>query len=197
MPRHAQNHVQRGGGQAVRRIGGEHDPLGRHPREQLDDVERKEAGGVIQDAGVLGQASREDPLVADRAVGEDQDRAGVAQGEIDEALGERGQTPAGVDQDGHARGFGEAEHIVHLRPVEHEVLGPGMELDAARTRRQAAFALGQRAFGGIQPAEGGESPFAFAGPADHAIVGQAVGGMALGVVQGEHARPACVGIVEL
>jgi hypothetical protein len=72
-----------------------------------------------------------------------------------------------------------------------------VQLDAACTRRQAAFALGQGAFGGIQTAEGCEPALAFAGPRDHAIIGDPVCGMALGIVQREHARPARLGVVEL
>ena len=78
----AQRHVERRRRQAVGRIGGEHDPLGRHAREQLDHVQREEARDVVEHARVVGQARGEDPLVADRAVGQDQHRAGMAQREI-------------------------------------------------------------------------------------------------------------------
>ena len=121
----------------------------------------------------------------------------MAQGEIDESLRQRGQAASGVDQDRHARVFGEREHAVHVRPVEHEVLGSGVELDAARAGGQAALALGERALGRVQAAERRQPLFAFAGPRQHAVVGHAVGGVALGVVQGEHARSACPGVVEL
>ena len=40
------------------------------------------------------------------------------------------------------------------RAVEHEVLRARMQLDPARARRQAAFALGERVFGGVQATEG-------------------------------------------
>ena len=67
----------------------------------------------------------------------------------------------------------------------------------ARAGRQAALALGQRIFGGIQAAEGDQPPFAFARPGEHAVVGHAVGGAALGVVQRKHAGPARARVVEL
>ena len=145
---------------------------------------------------MVGQARGQDALVADRAVREDQDGAGMAQGEVDEALGERRQAASGVDQDRHAGALGEAEHAVHLLAVEHEVLGSRVQLDAARAGRQAAFALGERVFGRVEPAERHQPPVAFARPREHAVVGQAVGGVALGVVQREHARPARPGRVE-
>ena len=69
-----------------------------------------------------------------------------------------------------------AKMPVHLLAVEHEVLGAGVQLDAARAGRQAAFALGERVFGGVQPAEGDQPPVAFARPREHAVVGHAVGG---------------------
>ncbi len=48
--------VERGSGQAVGGVRGEHDPLGGHAREQLDHVEREEAGDVVEHARVAGQA---------------------------------------------------------------------------------------------------------------------------------------------
>ena len=72
-----------------------------------------------------------------------------------------------------------------------------MQLDAARSGRQAAFALGDRIFGGVQAAERSEPTLAFRGPRDDAVVGDAVGGPALGVVQWKHARAAGAGVVEL
>jgi hypothetical protein len=158
MPRHAQRHVQGGGGQPVRWIGGEHDPLGRHAREQLDHVEREEAGGVVQHARMVGQPRGEDPLVADRAVRQDQDGARMAQGEIDEALRERRQTAAGVDQDRHAGVFGEGEHIVHVRPSNTKSWARGWSLMPRAPLARQRSALGQRAFGGVQAAEGREPP---------------------------------------
>ncbi len=193
---HAQRHVERRGGHAVGRIGGEHDPLRRHPREQLDHVEGKEAGDVIQHARVIGQARGEDPLVADRAMREDEDDPGMAQGEIDKTLRQWWKAAPGVDQNRHACRFGESEDIVHVLPVEHEVLGSRVQLDAACTVRQAALALRERFLGGIQPAERRESPIAFRRPGEHSVVGHAVGGVALGIVQRKHARPPCPGLVQ-
>ena len=158
MPRHPQGHVQRRGGQAVGGIGGEHDPLRRHSREQLDDVEREEAGDVVEHAGMVGQAGGEDPLIADRTVGEDQDGAGMAQREIDEALSERRQATSGVDQDRHTCLFGEREHALHVLSVEHEVLRPRMQLDAARAGREAALALASGSSAGSRRQNGTSRP---------------------------------------
>ncbi len=111
----AQRHVEGRRGHAVGRVGGEHDPLGGHAREQLDHVEREEAGDVVEHARVVGQARGEDALVADRAVREDQHRARMAQREVDEPVGERRQAAAGMDQDRHPRLLGQLEDAVHLR----------------------------------------------------------------------------------
>src|SRR5207248_5128055 len=98
------------------------------------------------------------------------------------------QPTPGVDEDRNARAFRQAEHVVHLAAVELEVLRAGVELDAARSRPQATLALSERAFGGIQTTERHQPPVALARPLQHTIVGDAICGAALGVVQGEHAR---------
>ena len=165
MRGHAQRHVERGGGQAVGGVGGEHDPLGRHAREQLDHVEREEAGDVVEHARMVGQARGEDPLVADRAVGEDQHGLGMAQGEVDEAVAPAAAVPRPAwIRIGTLAASASAKTPVHLRAVEHEGLGSRMQLDPARARRQAALALGQRIFGRVQAAEGDQSPVALAAP---------------------------------
>ena len=83
---------------------------------------------------MIGQPRAEDALVADRAVREDQHRAGVAQREVGEPVGERRQPAPGVDQDRHARLFGELEDVVEVAAVEDEVLRARVELDAAAPR---------------------------------------------------------------
>ncbi len=102
-----------------------------------------------------------------------------------------------MDQDRRLSVFGEREDRAHLRAVEDEVLRARMQLDAARSRGETAFALGDRIFGGVQAAEGREPALAFGRPRDHAVVGEAVGGTTLGVVQREHARTPRTGVVEL
>ena len=134
-------------------VGREHDPLGGHAREQLHDVEREEAGGVVEHPGVIGEHRGEDPLVADRPVGEDQHDLGVAQRELGEAPCDRGQPAAGVDQDRHAGLIGHLEDPLELAPVEGEPLRAGVELDPARARRDAAFRLGDRPVEGVEAAE--------------------------------------------
>jgi len=54
--RDSQGHVEPARGQAIGWVRGEHDPLGRHPREKLHHVDREEARSVIQGARVIGQA---------------------------------------------------------------------------------------------------------------------------------------------
>ena len=89
------------------------------------------------------------------------------------------------------------EDALHLGSVEPEVLGSGVQLDAARAGRQTAFALCERLFGRVEAAEGDQPPLALLRPGEHAVVGHAIGGPALGVVQREHARAPRAGIVEL
>ena len=72
-----------------------------------------------------------------------------------------------------------------------------MQLDPTRARRDAALGLRDRLFEGVQAAERDQPALAFAGPREHAVVGDAVGGVALGVVQREHARAPRAGVVEL
>ena len=86
---------------------------------------------------------------------------------------------------------------LHLGAVERKGLRARVQLDAAGSLGDAALALGDRGFGGIESTERDQASLAFAGPLQHAVVGQAVGGLALGVVQREHAGPARVGGIEL
>ena len=101
----------------------------------------------------------------------------MAHGEVREPVGERRQSPPGMDQDRDPRVFGEREDGPHLRTVEDEVLRARMQLDPARAGGQAAFALVDRIFGGVQAAERGEPAVAFRGPCDDAVVGDAIGGL--------------------
>ena len=146
---------------------------------------------------MVGQTRGQDALVADRAMREDQHDVRVAHRQVRQPIGERRQSPAGMDQDRHPCAVGEREDGAHLRAVEHEVLSARVQLDAARSAAQAAFALGDRIFGGVQAAERGETTLAFRSPRDDAVVGDAVGGASLGVVQREHARAPRAGVVEL
>src|SRR6185437_4926541 len=164
--------------------------LGGHAREQLDQIEREKAGRVIEHARMVGQPRGEDSLVTDRRVREDQDNLGVAQREVGQAIGDRRHPASRVDQDRYLRFFGEREDAVHLRAIERKCLGAWMQLDPARALRDATLTLCHGCFRRIEPAEGDQTFFAFAGPPEDAVVGDAVGGLALGVMQGKHARPA-------
>ena len=145
---------------------------------------------------MAGQARCEDSLIADRAVREDQHHLGVAQRDVCEAVGDRRHAAPRVDQNRDLGFPGQGKDRVHPGTVERKGLGTWMQLDAARPRRQAALALGCRFFGWVQSAEGEQSAFAFASPSEHAVVGHAIGGTALGVVQREDAGPACARVVQ-
>ena len=161
----AQREVERGGGHSVGRVRGEHEPLGGDAREQLDHVHGEEAGQVVEDARVVGQQRGQDPLVADGAVGEDQDGAGVAQGRRPPDPRATGGIPRPAwIRIGTPGLFGEREDVVHLRAVELEALGARVQLHAARAVADAALGLGDRVFGGVQPAERDQAPVAFPGP---------------------------------
>ena len=73
----------------------------------------------------------------------------------------------------------------------------GCSLMPRCSRRQAALRLVERIFGRVQPAERHQPPIAFPRPGEHPVVGHAIGRVAVGVVQGEHARPARPRVVEL
>src|SRR5271169_693624 len=123
---------------------------------------------------MLREAAGEDSLIADRAVCQDQHRAGVAAGDVDQAGRERWQAAPGVNQDRNADALGECEDRVHLTAVEHEVLRSRMQLDPSRAGREAAFALGKRSFRWVQPTERDEPAVALAGPGKDTVVGRAV-----------------------
>ena len=197
MARHAQSHVQGGRRHAIGRVGGKDDALGGHAREELDHVQREEAGDVVQNARVLSKAGRDDSLVADRPVRQDQHGPRMAQGEVDEPRCKRRQPASGVNQNGYAGAFGEREDLVHVLAVEHETLGPGVQLYPASPGGQTPFALRQWAFGGIETAEGREPSVAFARPtrARDRLAGDRQDGAR--VVEGENACPARFGLVEL
>ena len=146
---------------------------------------------------MIGQARGEDALVADRAVGEDEDYLWMAQREIGQAVGDWRHPTTCVDQDGHAGFFCEGEDSLHLGAVEGKRLRAGVQLDPAGALCDATFSLGDRCFGGVEATEGDQPPLAFACPLEYAVVGEGVGGLALGVVQWEHARSACRCEVEL
>ena len=146
---------------------------------------------------MVSQARGQDALVTDRAMSEDQHDLRMAHRQVREPICERRQSPTGVNQDRHPSVFCEREYGAHLRAVEYEVLRARMQLDAACSRRQAAFTLEDRIFGGIQATKGREPALAFRGPRDDPIVRNAVGGSALGVVQRKHARALGVRIIEL
>ena len=99
---------------------------------------------------MVGQSRRQDPLVADRSVGEDQRRAGMAQRQFGKPVGKRWQATPGVNQDRHGSLFGEREDAVHLLAVELERLRARMQLDPARAHRKTALGLVDRVFGRIE-----------------------------------------------
>ena len=102
-----------------------------------------------------------------------------------------------MDQHRHLGFLGEFEDVVERAVVEHEVLRARVQLDPPGAVAEAPFALRERVFERVEAAERHEPSLALPGPCQHAVVGQAVAGTALGVVQGEHACPSRLGRIEL
>ena len=85
--------------------------------------------------------------------------------------------------------LGEREDRLDAAADQAERLRPGVQLDAARARRQAALRLGQRDRpSGSSRQKGMNRPSLSAAHAQHAVVGHAVAGDALGIVQREDQR---------
>ena len=70
-------------------------------------------------------------------------------------------------------------------------------LQSARSRVDTALGLRDRAFRGIKAGEGHEPSLAFRRPRQNPVVGDAVAGAPLRVVEGEHARTRAGGLIEL
>jgi hypothetical protein len=93
-----------------------------------------------------------------------------------------------VDQDWDARVARHLEDRRRGRVGELELLGAGVQLDPAGALGQAALGLRDRILLGVEPAVRDQPTVADPSPFEHAIVGYAVGGMALGIVEGKHHR---------
>ena len=93
-----------------------------------------------------------------------------------------------MDEDRHARVAGDREDRARRRDAELERLRARVELDAARAAGEAALGLADRVLGRVQAAVRDEPPAALGRPLEHAVVRDAVAGVAVGVVEGESAR---------
>ena len=173
----------------IRGIGREDDPLRGHARKQLDDIDGRERGGVVETRWVVGEPGREHALAGDAGVGEDEGDFGKAQGQLGQWVHRR-HPPPGVDQDRHSSIPGDGEDRLGGRVVEAEGLGAGMQLDPPRTERQAAFRLSNGMISRIEPAVRGQSTVALIRPGQHAIVGPPVSRVPIRVVEREDACPA-------
>ena len=101
-----------------------------------------------------------------------------------------GNPAAGVDQHRQLALVGERDQLPHVRMVERELLGAGVELDPASPGREAALGLGDGVVVRVHAAEGHEQPVRFPRRLDHGVVGRRV---AVGLVHREHERAAGAG----
>ena len=135
---------------------------------------------------MLGEADGEHALVGDRGVREHDDDVGEAQRELGERLHRR-HPATGVDEDGDAGLIGDAPDRLGGGVPEAEGLRAGMELDTPGATREAPLRLLHRLLGRVEPAVREQPAAGFPSPGEHPVVRDAVGGMALGIVQRERA----------
>ena len=99
---------------------------------------------------------------------------------------ERGDAAAGVAEDRQALLVREREDRLQVGMVEREALGARVQLDAAGTRRECPFGLGERGVVRVETAEREQAPAGRLGLADDHVVRLAV---AAGLLHGEDDRP--------
>ena len=186
--RHAHRGVEAADGPAVRDVGGEDDPLGGDSCEQLDDIQRREAGRVVEDVRMICEPVREHALIGKGGVCQDERHVRKAPREIREWIHPR-HPAAGVDQDRDARIPGDGEDRFGGRIPEPEGLRARVQLDAAGSSGQAALRFADRIVGRVQSAVRNDPPAAVGGPGQHAIVGATIARAAVRVVKRERARP--------
>ena len=136
--------------------GVEHLPR-RDEAEEVEKIERAPDRGVEEDAGVAREAVRERGEVGDAAVGDDQLRLGPLD-EVGEAVGDRRQAAAAVDQDRDPALGRELEDGASRSSFSVELLRPRMQLDPARAGVEAACRLPDRLLVQVEAHERDEPP---------------------------------------
>ena len=156
-------------------------------REQLDDVECRQARRVVERAGWSARPRREHALTGDGRVREDQRHLGVRSATSARASIGGMPRPAWI-RIGTAPSRATAKIASIAAEAEPERLRPRMQLDPPRAAGEAAVRLVHRVICGIQPAERDQPAAALRGPCEHAIVRNAVGRPPFGIVQRKGAR---------
>ena len=130
---------------------------------------------------------RERGEVGDAAVGDDQ-LGVVALDELGQAVGDRRQAAAAVDQDRDAAVGRELEHRREPLVVQVELLRARVQLDPACAGVEAASRLGDRLLGQVEPHERHEAPVRALGEGQRPVVRGAEGRVPVGLVEAEHER---------
>ena len=180
---------------AVREVGRVDDLLGRDAAVQVEQVDRAPGRGVEEDVLPARHHRREVRHVGDSRVGDDQRGVGAPVDELREAVRDRRQAAAAVDQDRHAPLLGEREHRLEAVVGRVEALRPRMELDPARAGVEAAGRLLDRRLVQVEPDERDQPAVRALGERERPVVGRGEAGVAVGLVEAEHegARDPVVG----
>ena len=120
----------------------------------------------------------------------------MALGHVPELERHPGRQPAaGMDQHRQAPLVGQCEDRLEQRVVDAERLRTGVQLDAARAAVETAHGLAERILVEAQPHEREQPVGRLGGPLEHAVVGRAVGGLAVGLVERENVCGTHAGLV--
>ena len=187
--RDPEGHQQRAGLPAVRVVGGVEDLFRRDESQQPEQVDRAPDRGVEEDAALAREAGGEVGKVGDARMGKDQLNAGVRVDEALESGSDRRQTTTGVDEDRHAALGGQGEDGREPFVVEEELLGAGVELDAARAEVEAAAGLLDGAFAEVEAHERDEASLRAGGELQRPVVARSKAGVPIWLVEAEHEGP--------
>ena len=124
--------------------------------------------------------------VGDAGVRDDQRRLRVAVDERAQAVGDRRQAAAAVDQDRHAVLGGDLEDRREPLVAGGELLGARVQLDAARAGSEAAARLLERRLVQVEPQERDQPPVRALGERERPVVRGAERRVPVGLVEAEH-----------
>ena len=180
---------------AVGEVGRVDDLLRRDAAVEVEQVDRAPGRGVEEDVLAARHHRREVRHVGDPRVGDDQRGVGALVDELREAVRDRRQAAAAVDQDRHAPLLGQREDRLEAVVGRVEALRPRMELDPARARVEAPDGLLDRRLVQVEPDEGDQPAVRALGELERPVVGRGEAGVAVGLVEAEHegARDPVVG----
>ena len=172
---------------AERDVGRVEDPPRRDVREEHQQVRHAEPRRVEEDVRVAVELAPDPREVAHARVREDELRARELRRELEHVRAERRDPAARVDEDRQPPLVRLGDDVAHGRLVEPELLRARVELDPARTRRDAAADLGDGVVARVDPAERDQPALGCGGRRDDVVVR---GRVAVGLVHRErHGAP--------